>query len=205
MALSLGVNGFQFLNRKEAESGITVLGVLDGDTITLEGKTRFRLRNIDAPELNFCGGAEAKAALEQLIGNNKISVKEETIDQWGRPMGLIYIGERLINEEMIKGGWVRYHSDSTSVAKSLKIEADQIKAEKKGVYGEKCYQTENKAKPDCTIKGNIDMNDNKIKRYFVPGCVQYKTAIVELDRGEQWFCSEKEAKAAGYVKSERCP
>ena len=42
------------------------------------------------------------------------------------------------------------------------------------------------------------------KIYHFPGCAGYNVVIVELDRGEQWFCSEKEAQAAGFVKSEQC-
>ena len=42
------------------------------------------------------------------------------------------------------------------------------------------------------------------KRYYVPDCAQYAFTIVELDVGEQWFCGEKEAKAAGYTKAETC-
>jgi hypothetical protein len=38
----------------------------------------------------------------------------------------------------------------------------------------------------------------------VLGGSEYNRALVELDRGEQWFCSEKEAEAAGFVKSKNC-
>lgn len=181
-----------------------MLGVLDGDTVTLEGKVRFRLRNIDAPEADFCGGQEAKAELEKLLNNKRVRVEEEILDNWGRPMGLLYVGDKLINKEMVKSGWVKYHHDQTSAAETMKTINDKNKEENIGLYG-KCWQKENVKNPKCNIKGNIDPNNSSLKRFYVPGCVQYATTIVELNRGERWFCSEKEAVDAGYVKSERCP
>jgi len=203
--VSLGLNGYQLLSSRQNQPGLTVLGVLDGDTVTLEGKTRFRLRNIDAPEINFCGGQEAKMALEKIIGNNKVRIEEEIIDQWGRPMGFLYIGSVLVNREMLKTGWARYHSDKTSVAVELKQIADENKKNKIGIYGPDCYQMENLGNPKCNIKGNIDPSNSAGKLYYYPGCVQYNTAIVEKDRGEQWFCTREEAEAAGFIKSSRCP
>ena len=74
-----------------------------------------------------------------------------------------------------------------------------------GLFSTKCYQQkENVENPKCNIKANIDKN-TKDRVYYVPGCVQYKTAIVEKDIGENWYCSEKEAVEAGFRKSERCP
>lgn len=181
-----------------------VLGVLDGDTIVLEGKTRFRLRLIDAPELGNCGGDEAKKELEKLVKGQKVRVEETIIDLKGRPMGLVYIGEKLVNLEMIKNGWARYHYDKTSKSEEIKQVANEVKTQKRGLFGICRFET-NPINPNCNIKGNIDPSNSKNKIYFVPGCVQYKTAAVELDRGEEWFCTEVEAQTKGYRKSTRCP
>jgi hypothetical protein len=72
-----------------------------------------------------------------------------------------------------------------------------------GVWSPRCYQMENPEKPECAIKGNIGKSDGK-KIYHFPGCNEYARTVVELDQGEQWFCSEAEALRAGYVKSEHC-
>jgi len=42
------------------------------------------------------------------------------------------------------------------------------------------------------------------KTYHSPGCSEYERMVVELDIGEQWFCSEEEARKAGFTKSEHC-
>jgi len=200
---SLILNFLLFQKTQKLGQGIKVLEVLDGDTILLDGKVRLRLRHIDAPELEFCGGEEAKNLLETLVKGKKVVLAEYILDQQGRPMALIYQSDKLINEEMLDSGWVRYHSDQTSQTEQLKAVADQAKEEKKGIFGPECYQTENLENPECSIKGNTDKNTGA-KLYYYPGCAQYEFTIVEKDLGEDWFCTEKEAREAGFEKARTC-
>jgi len=201
---SVFLNVFFFHEIKKNEEGINVLGIIDGDTIVLEGKVKLRLRNIDAPELDLCGGKEAKEELEKLVSGKKVVVEEQILDQWGRPMGLVYVDKKLVNEEMLKSGWARFHSDSTSQREVLKTAGNQAKKELLGIWSSKCQQTKNLEKPKCIIKGNLDQNSGR-KIYYFPGCSQYKFTIIEKDIGENWFCTEKEAQEAGFVRSKTCP
>lgn len=185
------------------DPGVTVLGVLDGDTLVVNEKTRVRLRQVDAPELVFCGGKEAKQELESLVAGKKVRMEEIIPDQYGRGMALVYVGQTLVNEEMLRSGWVRYHSDQTSKTDLLKQIAQTTKETKKGIFGT-CQSATNLDHPTCIIKGNIDPNGGK-KRYYLPSCAQYAFAVVEQDIGEQWFCTEAEAKKAGYEKANTCP
>jgi len=206
LAFSILVNIYQFINYKFTDNSILVLEVLDGDTLLLDGKARLRLRQVDAPELENCYGQESKDYLESLVKGKKIIIQEKILDQRGRAMALVYLGKDLINLKVVEGGFGRYHSDKTPQAENLKSAGIYAKENQLGLYSPQCYQKdENLENPDCVIKGNIDINDKSIKRYFLPGCVQYDFAIVEKDKGEQWFCTEAEAKKAGYVKSKRCP
>ena len=65
IALFLGLNN---LNLRQEIQKLTaqnkVIEVIDGDSLTLASKQRVRLANLDAPELEFCGGIEAKNKLE---------------------------------------------------------------------------------------------------------------------------------------------
>ncbi len=201
---SVILNFFFFKEIKKNQAGIEVLGVIDGDTLVLEGKTKLRLRSVDAPELDLCGGQEAKEELEKLVNGQKVIVQEEMIDKWGRPMALVYVNDQLVNEEMLKSGWARFHSDSTSQREALKNAGNQAKKDLLGVWSPKCQQTTNPENEKCNIKGNIDQNSGR-KLYYFPGCSQYKFTIVEKDIGEDWFCSEKEAQEAGFVRAKSCP
>ena len=166
----------------------------------VEPKTRVRLRHIDAPELEFCGGKEAKEALEKLVTGKRVRITEQVPDQMGRGMAFIYVGDLLVNKELLAGGYVRFHHDTSTRADELKALGLEIKTAKKGIFGS-CQSMTNTKNSGCLIKGNID----RLKKiYHVPGCTQYPFAVVEEDIGEQWFCTEKEARDAGYTKSERC-
>lgn len=202
--ISAFLNIFFFRQIKKNEEGIKVLAVIDGDTLVLEGKVRVRLRSVDAPELELCGGKEAKEELEKLVSGKKVVIQEEIIDQWGRPMALVYVDKVLVNEKMIESGWARFHSDSSSQREVLKQANDEAKKKLLGIWSSKCQQTENVDNPKCIIKGNLDPNSGK-KIYYFPGCSQYKFTIIEKDIGENWFCTEKEAQEAGFVRSKTCP
>ena len=176
LLLSVSFNIYQFVNRRSSSSAIPVIGVIDGDTLVLEGKVRLRLRHLDAPELNFCGGPEAKQQLENLVTGKSVDITEKILDQRGRAMALTYVGDTLINRKMLSSGWVRYHHDQTTVTADLKAVAAAAKSAKLGIFGPKCWQTENPDRPDCLIKGNLNN-----------------------------ATGEKSAQKAGYVKSLACP
>lgn len=201
LAASLLLNAI-LLNRPASGGTIKVLGVIDGDTLVLDGKVRLRLRHVDAPELEFCGGEAAKKQLEDLVSGQSVRIEEKIIDQKGRPMALVYVGSTLINQSLLESGWARYHSDSTSKVESLKAAASQAKSDKLGLFGV-CVQTENLDNPKCNIKGNLDKNSDS-RLYYLPNCVQYKFTIVEKDLGEDWFCTEAAARAAGFTRAATC-
>lgn len=201
---SLILNFYLYKQGKIWRQDIKVEGVIDGDTLVLDGKVRLRLRHADAPELEYCGGEEAKQLLSSLVEGERVRIRERILDQRGRPLALVYVGDTLVNQKMLESGWARYHHDSSDMEELLKETGRQAKEEKKGVYG-KCWETEvNKEKPECVIKGNIDNTDSSIKRYYLPGCPHYEFTIIELDKGEQWFCTEEEARKAGYKKAKSC-
>jgi endonuclease YncB( thermonuclease family) len=50
-------------------------------------------------------------------------------------------------------------------------------------------------RPGCDIKGNISGNG---RIYHLPGGAYYARTRIDESRGERWFCSESEARAAGW-------
>lgn len=48
----------------------------------------------------------------------------------------------------------------------------------------------------CRIKGNINRQGDKI--YHLPGSHSYDDTRIDTAQGERWFCSEAEARAAGW-------
>jgi len=56
--------------------------------------------------------------------------------------------------------------------------------------------------PQCLIKGNISFRTGE-KIYHVPGGEFYDETVINASKGERWFCTEAEARAAGWRKSQR--
>lgn len=56
--------------------------------------------------------------------------------------------------------------------------------------------------PGCTIKGNVSINTGE-RIYHLPGQTFYSETVINSRYGERWFCSEAEARAAGWRKARR--
>jgi hypothetical protein len=51
----------------------------------------------------------------------------------------------------------------------------------------------------CVIKGNV--NDKGERIFHLPTSAYYGATVIDTARGERWFCSEDEARAAGWRKA----
>lgn len=51
----------------------------------------------------------------------------------------------------------------------------------------------------CRIQGNIDSAGQRI--YHVPGGRSYARTVIDVRKGERWFCSEAQAVNAGWRKA----
>ncbi len=59
-----------------------------------------------------------------------------------------------------------------------------------------------KASARCDIKGNISIDTGE-RIYHVPGQHYYPETKISARYGERWFCSEEEARAAGWRRARR--
>lgn len=94
----------------------TVVGISDGDTLTLltadNREVRVRLAEIDAPELHGQPfGRAAKAALSALAYRRQASAAITTIDRYGRAVALIEVDGVNVNAAMVQQGlaWAYVH------------------------------------------------------------------------------------------------
>ena len=56
-----------------------------------------------------------------------------------------------------------------------------------------------KERTDPVIKGYVGRGNEKF--YLVPGTRLYKRTAIDEAKGMRWFCTEKEAEAAGWSKA----
>ena len=65
-----------------------------------------------------------------------------------------------------------------------------------------CPQGCEEPPPGCVIKGNINTATGE-KIYHVPSGKFYDATVISPRRGERWFCTEEEARANGWRKSDQ--
>jgi endonuclease YncB( thermonuclease family) len=205
LGISIVINcilGFLFFQSKNNSDGlIQVERVIDGDTFIVEGNRQVRLMSVNAPEVGLCGSDQATQKLNELISGKKVRLVGDINDHFGRFLALVYVDDLLVNKEMISSGWARFTSTASPESENLKTAFNQAKDEKVGIFSDLCYQKSNPKNSKCNIKGNI--KEGK-KTYFFKGCGNYSNVALELDQGDQWFCSEAEASSAGFTKSANC-
>jgi micrococcal nuclease len=88
---------------------------VDGDTLLLVGGERVRLIGIDTPESvkpetpPELFGPEASAFTKQLVEGREVRLEfdRHREDQYGRTLAFVYIGELLLNEEIVRQGFSR--------------------------------------------------------------------------------------------------
>jgi len=114
-----------------------VTRVSDGDTIwitTDKGvRVKVRLSRIDAPESDQPFGKNATEFLKSLIGGKQVRVEYEECDQYGRTLGIVFLGGEDINLKLVSEGYAWHYSyfDQTPAYAEAERTA---KAAKKGLW-----------------------------------------------------------------------
>jgi len=215
LAGTLALGSAAALVTPRAESAETLAGraaVIDGDTLEIEG-THIRLEGIDAPEKAqtcsrrwfgswSCGEAASKE-LAKLVDGRRVECESRGHDKYSRVLGVCFVDGRDINAEMVRNGFawafVKYsksYVETEAEARTMKIGIWQGEAEPAWVFREKRWQAAEQTAPDgCAIKGNVTASGHI---YHMPWSPWYGKVRVEANKGEHWFCSETEAKAAGW-------
>ena len=186
--------------------------VVDGDTIRIDDAT-FRLHGIDAPEAgqtcnDASGGSwrcgdEATRHLDTLIGDAVPMCDDRGLDDYDRVLAVCTVSGVDINRAMVLDGYAwafrRYSEDYVSdeaVALATGMQIWQAATQSAWDYRAAKWDFAVQQAPDgCPIKGNISDNG---RIYHAPWSPWYAKTKVSVDRGEQWFCSEREAIDAGW-------
>ena len=188
--LLLASNGFWLWKDRER---MRVERVIDGDTLVIKTGDRVRLVGLDAPETGKCGASESKQKLEELVSSKIIRIDRDERDSWGRRLGMVFVGGVNVSLEMVRSGWARFDNFTGGGSEEMRQAGQGAEDAGLGIYGSECTGDKEK----CDILGNIDQSTGK-KYYHLPGCYSYGKVRISAERGEQVFCSEMEAKSAGF-------
>jgi len=207
-----------------------VTRVWDGDTVTLTADGldhRVRLAAIDAPEHGQPYADEARRALTRLALGQDARLETERSDHYGRLVGRLWVrpadcpscGMTLdAGLALLTTGhawWYRRYADEQPPEARGQYEFAEYEARAKhaGLWQDEHpvapwdWKHDRRNDPDggthpdengCLIKGNISANG---RIYHVPGQHYYDRTTLTPSKGERWFCTEAEAKAAGWRRA----
>jgi len=110
----------------------TVVGITDGDTITVLAKDnsehKVRLMGIDAPEKTQDFGDESKKALSNYIYHREVRVEYKKQDRYKRKVGKVILDKQDICLQMIKDGlawhYKDYEKEQSKTDRDLYIQAE---------------------------------------------------------------------------------
>lgn len=189
--------------------------VVDGDTIKVSGKT-VRLHGIDAPESDqkcitkegadwLCGGWVKRVVYDRYDGRRAIC-KSKTTDRYGRIVARCFVGKEDIAAWLVSEGMAfayrKYSHDYVELEKQAVIfnrglHAVSLQSPAKHRQSRHIQQ---KPPSKCKIKGNISASG---RIYHVPGQRDYDRTGIDEASGERWFCSDKQARSAGWRRARR--
>jgi endonuclease YncB( thermonuclease family) len=202
---------------RPASQIVGIARVLDGDTIDLNGE-RIRLRGIDAAEDGQrcglpgggtwdCAGA-ATARLQALTAGRTTTCDPIERDRYGRIVAVCRVADTDVQEVLTREGlaWAYRQYSRSYVTAEEAARADGI-----GIWqgpAEPPWEWRRRQQPrvatvssstardGCNIKGNI--NSEGVRIYHTPASPWYEKTTVNESRGQRWFCTEAEARAAGW-------
>ncbi|HXF55242.1 MAG TPA: thermonuclease family protein, partial [Hyphomicrobiaceae bacterium] len=190
---------------------------LTGDTLRLNGRT-IRLSGIEAPEIDQeCGsegrrswrcGASARTSLQALVRGRTLRCAENGSDRSGRMLASCYLGDMDVAAELVRRGHVFAQPGLFSTYARLELQARNAKlglwranVERPSDYRARRWEAAKRSAPDgCPIKGYITAEG---RIYVLPWSPDYARVRVRERRGDRWFCSEDEARQAGWRPIER--
>lgn len=188
--------------------------IIDGDSFEV-GRIGVRLFGVDAPEGSQpctrdgrpwrCGDAAA-AELRRLVGSREVVCQRRDEDTYGRIVAVCRVGTTDLGAEMVRAGlavaYRRYSDDYVDEERSAQ-------AARRGVWAGQFIAPEEYRRDDrsnrqsqvqrrdgCYIKGNINGDGERI--YHTPESSSYRNTEIDDSRGERWFCTEAEARRAGW-------
>lgn len=199
--------------------------VIDGDSLQI-GAITIRLHAVDAFEgRQTCGegasawacGGTAANKLRTLTGRRAVDCEKVDTDNYGRTVAICRTGDVDLGAEMVRSGLALAYRE---FGDRYVDEEDEARIARRGAWkgtftapwderrrGSNDRPSQRRdAEPElaepspgnCTaprIKGNISRNGERI--YHVPGSRNYDVTRINA-AGEGWFCTEQDARAAGW-------
>lgn len=134
--IKLQIASLQEQIRECCGEGVSVLRVIDGDSIELKNGTEVRLLGINAPERGQSCYQEAANRLRELIENKNVILEKdvEDKDQYGRLLRFVFFENENINLKMVKEGYAKVYvlEPNVKYESELREAWEECREEKEG-------------------------------------------------------------------------
>lgn len=174
-----------------------VVTVVDGDTMIIRvdntRNVRIRLSEIDAPEYDQPWGSQARRALSYLTIGKEARVVSRTVDNFGRPLGRVFVGDLDVNLEMVKQGNAWVYRQYTKDGRLFTAE-DQAHLKGKGLWS----QPENDRMPPWVWRHG----GKNTRKAAINGQAPVQAKPAAFACGLKHYCNEMDscAEAKRYLK-----
>jgi endonuclease YncB( thermonuclease family) len=190
-----------------AEYSSRVVGVSDGDTLTVlkadRTQVRIRLHGIDAPETGQDFGSRAKQAASDLAFGKQVTVRPVDQDRYGRTVAEVILPDgRSLNREMVRHGmawWYRRYAPADRDLARLEADARAARAglwSQPGAVAPWSWRKGEGAPVAAGVVGN-----RRSLVYHKPNCPSVGRMS---EKNRVTFGSEAEAEKAGYRRAGDC-
>ena len=114
----------------EPQTTVKVTGIIDGDTIVIEGGYHVRYIGIDAPEKGEAYYQEATQANRELVLNKKVRLEKDLTnrDRYGRMLRYVYADDVFVNAEIVKRGYAYSKAYPPDIKYQVYLEAVEKEA-----------------------------------------------------------------------------
>jgi len=182
----------------------------------------------DAKGARWSCGITARDKLSELIASRSVQCKSDSTDRYGRSLSICEVGTTEINGWLVREGWaLAYIAHSNRYVDNEQAALTNKRGLWSGAFIAPWEYRRRNANPEilgamtapvsvqrilvgavpsneapsseCAIKGNVNRKGERV--YHVPGQKYYNVTRMNKGTGERWFCTEDEAKAAGWRRS----
>lgn len=185
---------------------------------------------LNANGAHWTCGIDARDQLAAHIAGREIRCSSSGVDAYKRTLATCYFGDEDLNAWMVQQGWAlayvqyssayrqveedartnqrglwqgafiapwdwRHRNNKTVILGALSVPIDAQKM----LLGPSA--TEGAPSPECTIKGNVSRNGERI--FHTQGQKSYAKINMGISSEKRWFCTPEEAEAAGWRRAGR--
>ena len=152
--------------------------------------------------------AAARTALEKIVRGKSVACAASSQDDEGHTLASCTIDGDDVADALVRGGHVfaapglfASYGSAESAASAAKIGLWQGDTVRPQQWREQIWEEAKRAAPEgCPIKGYTRASD---RLYAMPWASGYDGAKVRTVKGDRWFCSEEEARSAGFKAASR--